>query len=130
MVNKNLKVTNSQGFHMRPATVFVNAMAKYQSTVTIKFNGLTVNGKSLMNLIAACIKFGSEIEVVCEGEDEEAALNEAVSMDGINGIDVAREYCNADEHSLIVFLTTSKEHIWQAASLHDCVRSSLQLPGL
>ena len=29
MVSKQLKVTNSQGFHMRPATVFVNAMAKY-----------------------------------------------------------------------------------------------------
>ena len=33
-----------------------------------------------MNLIAACIKFGSEIEVVCSGEDEQAALDEAVSM--------------------------------------------------
>lgn len=80
MVSKQLKVTNSQGFHMRPATVFVNAMAKYKSDVTINFNGLSVNGKSLMNLIAACIKFGSEIEVVCSGEDEQAALDEAVSM--------------------------------------------------
>jgi phosphocarrier protein len=80
MVNKELKVVNSQGFHMRPATMFVGAMAKYQSSVTIKFNGLTVNGKSLMNLIAACIKFGSEIEIICEGEDEQAALDEAVKL--------------------------------------------------
>lgn len=80
MVSKQLKVTNSQGFHMRPATAFVNAMAKYQSDVTIKFNGLDVNGKSLMNLIAACIKFGSEIEVVCNGDDEQAALDEAVAL--------------------------------------------------
>ena len=80
MVSKQLKVVNSQGFHMRPATVFVNAMSKYKSDVTIKFNGLDVNAKSLMNLIAACIKFGSEIEVVANGEDEQAALDEAVQM--------------------------------------------------
>ncbi len=80
MVSKELKVVNSQGFHMRPATVFVNTMSKYKSDVTIKFNGMNVNAKSLMNLIAACIKFGSEIEVVCDGEDEQAALDEAVKM--------------------------------------------------
>lgn len=80
MVSKELKVVNSQGFHMRPATVFVNNMSKYKSDVTIKFNGRDVNAKSLMNVIAACIKFGSEIEVVCNGEDEQEALNEAVQM--------------------------------------------------
>ena len=80
MVSKELKVVNSQGFHMRPATEFVNNMSKYKSDVTIKFNGRDVNAKSLMNVIAACIKFGSEIEVVCDGEDEQEALNEAVQM--------------------------------------------------
>ena len=80
MVSKQLTVSNSQGFHMRPATVFVNAISKYKSDVTIKFNVNDVNAKSLMNLIAACIKFGSNIEVVASGEDEEAALDEAVKL--------------------------------------------------
>lgn len=80
MISKQIKVTNSQGFHMRPANLFVNAMAKYSSDVTIKVNGIDVNGKSLMNLIAACIKFGSEIEIVCEGSDEKEALKEAVEL--------------------------------------------------
>ena len=39
-----------------------------------------MNAKSVMNLIAACIKFGTEINIVCDGEDEQEALNEAVSM--------------------------------------------------
>lgn len=80
MVSKELKVTNSEGFHMRPATNFANAMAKYKSDIQIEFNHLQVNAKSVMNLIAACIKFGAEIKVVCSGEDEDAALEEAVSM--------------------------------------------------
>ena len=33
-----------------------------------------INAKSLLNIIGACIKCGSEIELVCEGPDEEAAL--------------------------------------------------------
>lgn len=80
MVSKKLKVTNSQGFHMRPATTFANAMAKYKSDIKIEFNNMEVNAKSVMNLIAACIKFGAEIKIVCSGEDEEDALREAVSM--------------------------------------------------
>lgn len=80
MVSKKLKVTNSQGFHMRPATAFATAMGKYSCDIKIQFNNMEVNAKSVMNLIAACIKFGAEIEILCDGSDEEAALQEAVTM--------------------------------------------------
>ena len=39
MVSKELVLTNAQGFHMRPASVFATAMGKYSCDVTIKFNG-------------------------------------------------------------------------------------------
>ena len=65
---------------MRPAGAFAAAMAKFNSNVTIKFNGSDVNGKSLMNIIAAGIKCGSTIEIVCEGDDENAALDSAVAL--------------------------------------------------
>ena len=80
MVSKNVKIVNSEGFHMRTASGFAAAMGKYSSEVKIEFNGKDVNGKSVMNLIAACIKFGSEITVVCDGADEQDALDEAVNM--------------------------------------------------
>ena len=78
MVSKELVLTNAQGFHMRPASVFATAMGKYSCDVTIKFNGNQYNAKSLLNIIAACIKCGSEIEVVCDGADENEALAEAL----------------------------------------------------
>ena len=68
------------GLHMRPAQVFVSAMAKYPADITIKFNGKDINGKSIMNIMAACIKCGSEITVVCNGDNEEAMMNEVASM--------------------------------------------------
>lgn len=80
MVSKKLTIVNAQGFHMRPASTFATAMGKYASDVTIKHNGNDVNAKSLMNIIAACIKCGNEIEVVANGADENDALAEAVQM--------------------------------------------------
>ena len=80
MVSQKLKVVNAEGFHMRPASNCATAMGKYSSDIKIEVNNMEVNAKSVMNLIAACIKFGTEINVVCEGADEEAALKEAVSM--------------------------------------------------
>lgn len=80
MVSQKLKVVNSQGFHMRPASTFAAAMAKYSSDIKIEANNMDVNAKSVMNIIAAGIKFGTEINVVCDGADEEEALKEAVGM--------------------------------------------------
>lgn len=77
MVSKNLTLSNPQGFHMRPASVFATAMSKFSSDVTIKFNGNEYNAKSLLNIIAACIKCGSQLEIVCDGADENEALAEA-----------------------------------------------------
>ena len=80
MVSKQTKIVNPMGMHMRPAGMFANAMMKFDSDVNLVANGKTVNAKSIMNLIAACIKCGAEVEVQCSGPDEEAALLEAVRL--------------------------------------------------
>lgn len=80
MVSKTFTLTNKMGFHMRPAQTFVSAMAKYASDITIDFGGKAINGKSIMNIMAACMKCGSEITVSCNGADEEAMLNEAAAI--------------------------------------------------
>lgn len=84
MVSKLTKVTNEMGFHMRPANVFVTAMTKYTSNINIivgdKKVNKKVNGKSIMNIMAACIKCGTEITVECDGPDEQAMLDEAIAL--------------------------------------------------
>ena len=80
MVSQKITITNPQGLHMRPAGVFAKGVAKFESDVNIIFNGKTTNGKSLLNIIAACIKCGSEIELICDGPEEDKALDEAVKM--------------------------------------------------
>ncbi len=80
MVSQKITIKNPQGLHMRPAGVFAKGVAKYQSNVNLVFNGKTTNGKSLLNIIGACIKCGNEIEIQCDGPDEEEALQAAVDL--------------------------------------------------
>lgn len=80
MVSKEFTVKNTMGFHMRPANVFVTEMTKFASEVNIKFGGKTINGKSIMNIMAACIKCGSVITVECTGDDEQAMLDKASEL--------------------------------------------------
>lgn len=80
MVSEKITLKNPQGFHMRPASVFAGAMGKYSCDVFINFGGNQINGKSVMNILAACIKCGAEVEIVCAGDKEQDALTEAVEM--------------------------------------------------
>lgn len=80
MISKELKIVNEMGFHMRPANLFVTAMTKYSSDITIVFGGKRINGKSIMNIMAACIRCGSIITVECDGSDEKEMLKEAEEL--------------------------------------------------
>ncbi len=80
MVSKEFTINNELGMHMRPASLLSQMAAKYQSNITIKYNGKDFNAKSVMLLMTALIKCGSQIEVVCDGPDEEAALAEITAF--------------------------------------------------
>ena len=60
MVSKTVKVVDKMGFHMRPANVFVSEMAKYKSDITLEAGDKEINGKSIMNIMSACIKYGTD----------------------------------------------------------------------
>ena len=71
MVSKTVVIKNEQGLHMRPAGVLAKEAAKYKSNISLVFNGKKINAKSVMNIIAGCMKCGSQIEVECDGADEQ-----------------------------------------------------------
>ena len=78
MVSKSMVVKAAEGLHMRPAGVIAREAGKFDSDVTIVFGDKRINAKSLVNIIAACIKKDAEITFECEGADEEAALAKMV----------------------------------------------------
>lgn len=74
MVKAKVKIKNPTGLHLRPAGIFCNEAARYQSSITFNFKNSNSNAKSVLSVLGACIKCGDEIEILCEGSDEEDAL--------------------------------------------------------
>ena len=80
MVSENVKVINAEGMHMRPASLFCQTVTPFTSSVRISYNGNEFDAKSVMMLMSACIKCGAEIEIKCDGPDENEALKAAVDL--------------------------------------------------
>ena len=53
---------------------------QFQSLITFTFRESTANAKSVLIVVGACIKDRDEIEIICEGEDEEEALQEMIRV--------------------------------------------------
>jgi len=73
-MEKTFKILNEEGMHARPAGAFVKIANEFKSTVEIKANGLSKNGKSIMGLMSLGLTKDSEITVITNGEDELEAL--------------------------------------------------------
>ena len=74
MVSRNITIKNASGLHLRPTGMLCNEAIKYQSSVKFISRNTPTNAKSVLSVLGACIKWGDEIEFVCEGPDEEEAL--------------------------------------------------------
>lgn len=74
MVSKKVVIKNPTGLHLRPAGNLCKEAMQYQSLITFTFRESTANAKSVLSVLGACVKCGDEIEVFCDGEDEEEAL--------------------------------------------------------
>ena len=53
-------------------------MIKKKVTITFEYDNISANAKSVLSVLGACIKKGDEIELTCEGEDEEEAMRAMV----------------------------------------------------
>lgn len=81
MVSKKVTVVNEQGMHMRPAGVLAKLVKEHPDCdVTLNANGKSVKAKSPMQIMSACMKKGCEVEIVCNGADEQAILDEIAAM--------------------------------------------------
>lgn len=78
MVSKKVTVINPTGLHLRPAGDLCNIAGKFKSLITFTCREGTTNAKSVLSVLAACIKCGDEIELICDGADENEALAELV----------------------------------------------------
>lgn len=79
MVSKKVKVKNITGLHLKPAANFCKEAMKFKSLITFTFGNTTANAKSVLSVLGACVKCGDEIDICCDGIDEQDALETLVS---------------------------------------------------
>ena len=78
MVSQKVVIKNPTGLRLRPAGILCKEAMQFKSLITFTFRGNTANAKSVLSVLGACVKCGDEIEIICEGEDEEEALKNLV----------------------------------------------------
>lgn len=72
-----LTVVNPSGLHARPASLFVEAAARFSSRITVENldrGSRPVDAKSILMLLTAGVQRGHRIRLSAAGPDEEEAL--------------------------------------------------------
>lgn len=82
MVSKKITIKNVSGLHLRPTGLLCNEAVRYQSSIKFKSKPgpFVANAKSVLSVLGACVKCGDEIELICEGPDEEEALDAIIRL--------------------------------------------------
>ena len=79
MVSQKVVIKNPTGLHLRPAGNLCREAMQFKSLITFSFRETTANAKSVLSVLGACVKSGDEIELHCDGADEEEALHSLVA---------------------------------------------------
>ena len=80
MITGQIKIRDMSRLHLRPATKLSKVACQYKSSIKLASGNTVANVKSIISLLGACVKFGDEVELSCEGEDEKAAFEEIKAM--------------------------------------------------
>lgn len=76
MVKESVVIENETGLHARPATEISKIAMKYKCNINLIVNGKIINAKSPLMIMSAGIKSKTELDILCDGEDEEKAIEE------------------------------------------------------
>ena len=80
MVKQKVTVKNETGLHLRPAGLLCRTAMLYKSHITLACEDTVVNAKSVLSVLGAGVKPGYELEITCEGVDEQEALDAIVEL--------------------------------------------------
>ena len=80
MFSKDAQVQNQVGLHARPATFFIQKANEFKSSIWVEKEDRRVNAKSLLGILSLGIIKGTEIKIIADGVDEEAAVSSLVNL--------------------------------------------------
>ena len=80
MYLKDVTVKNQVGLHARPATFFIQKANEFKSSVWVEKEERRVNAKSPLGVLSLGIVGGTNIRIIADGVDEQAAVDSLVKL--------------------------------------------------
>lgn len=73
-------VINDKGLHTRPSTELVKCATSFRAQITLYYQDLVVNAKSLLGILTLAASCGSRIEIEAIGEDASEAVANLIEL--------------------------------------------------
>jgi phosphocarrier protein len=77
---RELEIVNKKGLHARASAKFVQAVERFEATVTVTRGGETVGGDSIMGLMMLAAAPGTTITVMARGPEAAAVMAALVEL--------------------------------------------------
>lgn len=74
MLQTRIQISNKLGLHARASAKLTKLAGGFATEIHLSRNGRRVNAKSIMGVMMLAAGMGSEIEIECDGADEEQAM--------------------------------------------------------
>jgi len=74
MTEQTITILNRAGIHARPAALVVQTTKNFLCNIYLERGRDRINAKSIMGVITLGAAYGTQIRIVAEGEDEQAAV--------------------------------------------------------
>lgn len=81
MYTQQVMIQNEQGFHIRPAQLFVEQAVRFQSNIQVRTTeGIEADAKSILSLMSLGLDQGSLLTVSADGPDEQNSVDTLIRL--------------------------------------------------
>lgn len=80
VLTRQLCICNTRGLHARAAAKFVKEAERFAACISLRKNGNTVSGRSIMGLMMLGAGQGCAVELIAEGWDAKEALDALAAL--------------------------------------------------
>ena len=80
VATSQVRITNPQGLHARPADLFVKMANRFESAIEVSKDGEKVDGKSILAILTLVAMQGTELSIEARGPDADDALRALVEL--------------------------------------------------
>lgn len=80
MLQKTIEIKNKLGLHARAAMKLTKLADRFQSDILIRYKGREVNAKDILSVMVLAVSYGTLVDLIVSGEDEENAMRAVESL--------------------------------------------------